>query len=107
MLELNVAGVREQSGIRANMYRDLGDQAYGAGNVGDAGLYYATSLGARKFQPVVWIKLLLLHLGKPGSFVRNALRTLRGSWFFGNGGARGPITDQVFVDGENVLLCER
>lgn len=79
VLELNVASVREQSRIRANMYRNLGDQAYGVGNVGDATLYYATSLGVRKFQPIVWIKLLLLRMGKPGFFVRNALKTLRGS----------------------------
>jgi len=61
------------------MYCDLGDQAYGVGNVGDARLHYATSLRVRQFQPIAWIKQLLLGMGKPGFFVRNALKTLRGS----------------------------
>jgi len=79
VLKANVADVRGQRRIRASMYGDLGDQAYRAGNIGDARLNYAMSLEQDRLQPVVWIKQFLLRLGKFGISVRTVFKMLRWS----------------------------
>jgi glycosyltransferase involved in cell wall biosynthesis len=78
-LKANVVNAQEQRGIRANMYRDLGEQAFRVGNIVDARHNYATSLGHKPWQPIVWIKKFLLQMGKFGISVRTVFKMLRGT----------------------------
>lgn len=68
-----------QSEIRASVYTRLADHYYEHGEFSQALAFYRRALGEKHSLVAVWVKTLLLRMGRLGVFVRNRLTTAKHS----------------------------
>jgi glycosyltransferase involved in cell wall biosynthesis len=68
---------QERNWIRARFFAGIADEQRVRGDSSTATRFYLTGLKRDPRMPKVYVKLLLIHLGKPGEYLLSVLRSLR------------------------------
>jgi glycosyltransferase involved in cell wall biosynthesis len=76
-LRQNIGCELERDIVRARMYADAANEYYWAGDAARARTFYGAALSADPLMVSVFIKALLLALGRPGAYVRTKLLAAR------------------------------
>lgn len=76
-LRQHTSSETEQNWVRARVYESVGNEFYWQGDLESAKRFYQTAIKKNPWMASVYLKLLLLALGKRGDYLRRAILSFR------------------------------